>query len=118
MPGAAVAWAGVLAGLAVGCTAGGTHRSLAPGLQSEDASERIRASVQAGSQHDVRAVPLLVERLEDNSADARLFAIRALEKITGQTLGYRYYAPPEQRAEAVGRWREWVKTQRPADKED
>lgn len=118
LPGAAVAWAGMLAVLALGCTGGGTRRSLATALQSGNASERIRASVQAGRQRDMRAVPLLVERLEDSSADVRLFAIRALEKITGQTLGYRYFAPPAERAEAVRRWRDWVKAHRPADKED
>jgi hypothetical protein len=118
VPGAAVAWAGILAALAAGCTDGGPRRSLAADLQGENPSERIRASIQAGCQRDTRAVPLLVERLEDSSADVRMFAIRALKEITGQTLGYRYFAPPAERVEAVRRWREWVKSQRPADKED
>jgi hypothetical protein len=33
----------------------------------------------------------------------------SLQKITGQTMGYRYYDPPQERAEAVQRWRQWLK---------
>ena len=81
-----------------------------------DLSERIAACVRAARVRDAQAAPLLVERLEDRSADVRFFAIKALEKITGQLLGYRYYDPPAKRAVAVRRWREWLKARPPADK--
>lgn len=117
VPGAAVAWAVVVAALLAGCSGNPGPRSLAAGLQSESPSERIQACIVAAGQRDPQALPLLVERLADSSADVRLFAITALKKMTGQSLGYRYYAPPTERAEAVRRWREWLKARRRAGEE-
>lgn len=110
--GAVLAWAGLLAG----CAAGKAHRSVALGLQSDDPSQRIQACIEAVRLEDRKSLPLLVERLEDGSADVRLFAVTALKKMTGQALGYRYYAPPAERADAVRRWREWLKSRVAADK--
>jgi hypothetical protein len=54
-----------------------------------------------------RAVPLLVRRLEDEADAARATAIEVLEKVTGQTLGYRPADPPEARSAAVAAWEAW-----------
>ena len=91
-----------------GC--GGAAVSLAERLQAEHPSERISGCVSAAERRDVSAVSLLVERLEDRDADVRFFAIGALKRLTGQTHGYRYFEDALRRAEAVRRWRQWLKS--------
>ncbi|MCD4699628.1 MAG: HEAT repeat domain-containing protein [Phycisphaerae bacterium] len=93
-----------------GCN--GSDNGLASGLQGELASERAEACIRAGQSRDESVLPLLVERLEDTDADVRLFAIGALKKITDRDFGYRYYAPPSDRSEAVQRWRKWLRQRR------
>lgn len=80
-------------------------------LQAEDPAVRLEGVIEAGQSQDPQAVPYLVDRLTDSEQDVRLFAILALERITGQTLGYRHYAPLPERLEAVRRWREWLEKQ-------
>jgi len=94
---------------AAGCREGAP--ALAVGLQSENPAERVDACIRAAQAQDASVLGLLVERLEDSSADVRFFAIQALRRITGQSLGYRYYDAPEDRRRSVRRWREWLKAQ-------
>jgi len=96
----------LLIGLA-GC-AQRPYRTLAEGLQSENPADRISATIQAADTGDHDVLPLLVDQLDDPDADVRLYAILSLRKLTGQTLGYRFYAEPAERAEAVARWRAWL----------
>ncbi len=96
-----------------GCDGLGSADPLVGRLQSGDPSVRIAACVQAAESSDGRTLPLLVDRLEDNSADVRMFAIRALEKKTGQTFGYVAYADAADRAAAVRRWRQWLRSNSP-----
>ncbi len=98
--------------LVAGCAPSGDD--LYRQMQGEDPDERIEAIVQAGRQRDRDAVPHLVDRLTDSEADVRFFAIASLERITGETMGYEYYAPAPQRHEAVERWREWLRSRAPA----
>ena len=104
--------------LPLGCADGG-QLSIEAGLQSQHPSDRSDACLRAARTRHRPAVPLLIERLEDTEAEVRLFAVRALKAITGLTdaHGYRYYASPPERRGAVQRWREWLKSTRPADKE-
>ena len=64
-------------------------------------------------QRPVQPLVHLVDRLNDSEAEIRLLAILALDKTTGTTCGYRYYEPPERRAEAVARWRRWLLSRAP-----
>jgi hypothetical protein len=96
----------VLALVAGGCAQGGGLRAR---IQSEDANERILAIREAAERKDKSAVPLLVDRLEDEDEAVRLFAILALDRITGQRFGYDYGQPADRRAEAVEKWRLYVK---------
>lgn len=102
-------WLGLgIGGLAVlvGCEARfGSYRAA---IQAADPNERIRGIKAAGDAKDRHAVPLLVDRLEDEDEAVRFFAIIALGKITGQRFGYDYAVPADQRAPAVERWREYV----------
>lgn len=93
--------------LPIGCNSG--DGSLYEGLQSEDPAVRLDAVARAGELKDPKAVAYLVDRLTDSESEIRMFAAIALEKITGQTHGYRHFDPPVRRAEAVAAWREWLK---------
>lgn len=101
----------VAAGL-IGCD--GAEPSLYLRMQHENPAVRIRAIHQAGMGRDDRAVPYLVDRLTDSERDVRFYAILALKKITGQTMGYQHYAPAADREQAEGRWRQWLEAGRKA----
>lgn len=74
-------------------------------LTSSYPLDRVQAAVRAADAGDSEAVDRLVTLLEDNDSAVRMYAIRALERLCGQTYGYRYYAAELERAEAVARWR-------------
>lgn len=78
-------------------------------IQSPDATQRVLAIRAAGESRDTAAVPLLVDRLEDEDEGVRFYAILALERITGQRLGYDYGGSLIERAAAVERWRAYVR---------
>ena len=80
-------------------------------LQSTNPSLRTRAVVKAGNEQDTRAIPLLIDRLEDSDLGVRMFAGMALRKITGEDMEWRFYEPGYTRQEAVKRWRQWQKRQ-------
>src|SRR5438046_10677977 len=101
---------GSLLAVAVFMAGCGRVGALRARINSEDSSERILAIRQAGDQKDVSAVRLLVDRLEDEDAAVRLFAIAALEKITGQRFGYDYGQSAELRAKSVKKWRQYVRS--------
>ena len=93
-----------------GCT--GTRRA---DIHSANPGERILAIRAAVEAHDQQAVPLIVDRLEDEDEAVRFYAILALDKMTGQRLGYDYAKPVEGRAPAVERWRQYVRGGRYAE---
>jgi len=78
------------------------------GLDSPDPSARLAAISEAGVRGDEAAIPDLIEQLESNDPGARMLSIRALERITGQTLGYDHADPWWVRAPAVERWKRWA----------
>ncbi|MFQ6048064.1 MAG: HEAT repeat domain-containing protein [Phycisphaerae bacterium] len=77
-------------------------------ISSPDPLERAKAIVRAGKSRDVSAIPLLVDRLEDENEAVRFYAIQALVRITGRDFGYRYYSPAAERRRAIRRWRDFV----------
>jgi HEAT repeat protein len=107
----------ILAAMATAGCNGATEQSILCGLEGECPSERSAACLAAGQRGDESALPLLVERLEDPAADVRFFAIAALRRMTGQTLGYHYYDKPEERLAAVQRWRQWLQREAVSAKE-
>lgn len=107
----ALAIAGMLLA-ASGCAA--EPKNVIQRLQSEDPAERIGAAMDAANRNDAQAVPFLIDRLQDTDPDVRLFASMALERLTGQTMGWHFYESKEQRAPAVERWRAWLVAGRPA----
>ncbi len=91
---------------AQGCASVSPYRA---SIGSDDANERILGIRAAGEARDGGAVPLLVDRLEDEDSGVRFFAIIALEKITGERFGYNYADSSLERSESVLRWRSFVK---------
>lgn len=89
-----------------GC--GAREADLYARLQHEDPSVRIEAMRQAVRLGDDAALPYLVENLNDSDADVRLFAIVALERMTGERMSYEHYAPAGRRRESIERWRRWL----------
>jgi len=98
--------------LYLGCGCGSSSSDIAAAFQDEDPARRIEAVALAGRNRDQSAVPFLIDRLTDSQEEVRFFAIIALKRATGETMGWNYYDPPAKRAEAVRRWREWLQDQR------
>lgn len=82
--------------------------SIAERFQHPDPAARLSAVVDAGHDRRRDLAPFLVDRLTDSEPEVRLAAILALEKITGKTLGYQYWAPAPSREKAAERWRQWL----------
>lgn len=92
-----------LGGSLSGCLVAPSRRS---DLSARYPLDRARAVVAAAERHDADAIHALVNLLEDDDPGVRMYASLALERMCGETFGYRYYAPPEERAEALRRWRD------------
>jgi hypothetical protein len=89
--------------LAAGC---GPPRTRYPeALNSERPDERLAAIRYAADTQDRSVMGLLVDRLDDEDEGVRMYAILALERLTGTRLGYRYQDPPSLRWQAIERWR-------------
>ena len=91
-------------------------------VTNPDPSGKIPAMKKAVREHDRTVVRQLVKDLDSDDPAVRLFAIQALQKLTGQRYGYDYYADEVQRRPALERWQEWLAQQegknpsaRPAD---
>lgn len=75
------------------------------GFDAPNPSRRLDAIVDASAQDaDPATLLRLVEQLDSQDPAARMLAIRALEKRTGETLGYVHTDPEWARQEAVERW--------------
>lgn len=73
-------------------------------FESPDPAAKLYAVTRAGQEHNAARIPQLIEQLGSDDPAVRMYAILALEKITGERLGYVYYDPPNRRTEAIDRW--------------
>ena len=73
-----------------------------------DPSVKIPAYKKAVRERDDDAAPQLVADLESDDPAVRLFAIEALERVTGETFGYRYFDDEEDRRASVAKWQAWL----------
>ena len=78
------------------------------GFDSPEPAARMDAIVEAARQNNRGAVPRIVPLLESDDPATRLLAIRTLEQLEGETLGYDYAASESAREAAVTRWRRYV----------
>jgi len=74
------------------------------GMDSDNPAAKLYAIRDAGLSGDVRYVPRLVEELEHDDPAVRMMAINALQRLTGERLGYNPYASTAQRRPAVEAW--------------
>jgi hypothetical protein len=81
-------------------------------LHSENPLERVQAAVESARAEDPRAVPALVDMLDDPDVAVRFYAIMALRRMCGENFGYHYYADAWERAQAAERWREALRAGR------
>lgn len=87
------------------------------GLDSPDPNARVAALVEIGRETDR---PLtrdeaqgLVEALSSIDPSARMVAIRALQRRTGESFGYQHFGTDDKRRAAIGAWRRWFKAYEP-----
>lgn len=73
-------------------------------------SKRLDAIVDAAAKNDRSSYRQLVDMLGSDDPVERMLAIRALERITHQTLGYRHQDPEWKRLESVNRWEQWLES--------
>ena len=104
-----ILWIFLSACFLVGCDA---QRDIAGDFQDEDPKTRIAAIRNAGQDKLESAVPYLVDRLTDSEVEVRMFAIIALQEITGLTHDYHHYDGAAARRKAVERWRRWLVSKR------
>ena len=104
---------GLVTALPAGCIP-----STPKGFDSPDPTSRLIAITDAASSNDTAAIPELIEQLESNDPAARMLAIRALESLTGTTLGYDHASPWWERTAAVRRWEQWAVENAPVPIDD
>ncbi|MEW6250824.1 MAG: hypothetical protein AB1716_09260 [Planctomycetota bacterium] len=100
---ASVATPALLLALVAGCRSTPDYRVL---MRSANPLDRVQGIQAAYAERDLPGVAQLVGLLDDEDAAVRMFAIMALQRLTGETFGYQYYAPPNSRSAAVERWRQ------------
>ena len=78
--------------------------TITPDFDSPEPAARNAAIVKAAEHKDPAAVPDLVRMLDSDDPATRLLAIVALERITGETMGFDASGPEMDRRAAVDRW--------------
>lgn len=94
----------VAAGVPAGCAQSAS-------FQDPDPGSRLNAIEHAVGANDRSCISDLITLLDSDDAAVRLFAIEALERFTGRTLGYDHAAPEHERRLAVERWVRWRREQ-------
>lgn len=92
--------------LATGCV--DSNIRLRRKMESIEPGDRIEAIVKATRQGNEALIPAIVDRLDDEDAAVRFYAILSLERLVGKRLGYSYAAPASERRKAVQAWRQFL----------
>src|SRR5437016_5460019 len=93
-----------LSALGGGCTA--PQASMI--VSDPDPSVKIPATKLAVENHDMSSIRQMIKDLESDDPAVRFYAFSALQKLTGETFGYQYFADEDKRAPAVGKWKAWL----------
>lgn len=105
-PAARIFFAGAAAAM-LGWGAGCSVPPEQEGFASPSPQARARAVGTAVAADDREAIPNLITMLGSDDPAHRMLAIRALEQMTGQTLGYVHTDPEPRREEAIAAWVQW-----------
>jgi hypothetical protein len=93
------------AALIAGCTLPPTTRD----LNDAEPTAKIPAIKMAALKKDDAHISQLVEDLDSDDPAIRLFAIRALKDLTGETFDYQYFDDDLERQPALRSWHQWLK---------
>lgn len=77
-------------------------------FDAPDPASRTYAIERAAASNDRDKIPRLIEQLMSDDPLVRMLAITTLERMTGETFGYRHYDQRFQRERAIRRWVEAV----------
>lgn len=102
---------GAIPPILVVLAASGCTKPIPKGHDSYDPTGRINAILETAERRDTSRIPDLIRSLDSDDSAVRLTAIRTLERLTGQTLGYHYAAPESERRAAADRWVQWYQEQ-------
>jgi hypothetical protein len=80
-------------------------------ITNPDISGKIPAIKRAAEQKNFHAVPYLIKELNSDDPAVRFYAIEALQRLTGETFGYEFYADEDERKPAIARWQRWLNEQ-------
>jgi hypothetical protein len=73
-------------------------------FDSANPAARLYAIEDAARRGDRTAIRDIIQQLDCDDPAVRLLAISTLQRLTGETYGYRHYDDPAQRREAIARW--------------
>jgi hypothetical protein len=85
----------------------------APDLADPDPALKIPAMKRGVKAGDTKALAQLVKDLDSDDPAVRFYAIRTLEELTGDRLGYVYFDDEVERKPALLRWNQWLAGQDP-----
>lgn len=97
--------------LALACAGACSAPPQEVGFDRQDPQARLLALRRAAAEGDRSAIPHLIAMLDADDPGIRMFAIGALEQMTGETMGYDHAAHERERREAVDRWVQWWRAQ-------
>jgi hypothetical protein len=76
-----------------------------------DPSIKIPAIKKAVRTDNTSTIPQLIADLDNDDPAVRFYAINGLERLTGETFGYRYYLDEDRRKPHLLKWRQWLEQQ-------
>ncbi len=77
-------------------------------MSSPEPTVRAKGIIQACKLNDLKSLPLIVDRLEDEDKGVRLIARNALHELAGRDFGFDPADSLYQRTKAVEKWRDYV----------
>ena len=77
-------------------------------VTSDDIRIKVLAIQRAVDANDRSVIPQLVSDLDSDDPAVRFYAIEGLERLTGQTFGYRYFDDGIGRRQALKQWQDWL----------
>jgi hypothetical protein len=97
----------ILCLLPLGCT------TTPADLRQSDASVQIPKIEKSVHRNDKASEQQMVHDLCSDDPAIRFYAIQGLYRLTGTTLGYKYYDDEHNREQAILKWEEWLKHKNP-----
>jgi hypothetical protein len=79
-----------------------------------DPANKIPAIKKMVRAKDMSSARQLVKDLDSDDPAIRFYAIGGLQRLTGETFGYQYFADEAQRKPALEKWKQWLGAQEKA----